>query len=136
MPRPPVRSQPSPAEVIIVLAAAVMLLFSFLDWANGTSTWGKGAFPLATLLPIYGVLMAAELIAEFAGANLPREIGGFTWPQVQLAFGLMAGLMAICFALTNITDKQAGLWFEVIGGLALAVGAVMLQRERGTETPW
>ncbi len=130
----PVRTQPTPGEVIIVLAAAAMLLFSFIAFADGVSSWGSGVFPLATLLPLYGILMAGALVAEFAGANLPRTVVGFSWPQLQLAFGLMAGVLAIGFALANIREKQAGLWLEVLGGLALAVGAVMLQRERRGET--
>ena len=40
--------------------------------------------------------------------------------------------MALGFVSTDITNKQIGLWMEVLGGLALAVGAVMLQRERHT----
>jgi hypothetical protein len=133
MPRP-VRPQPTPGEVIIVLAGAGTLLFSFIDWANGTNAWGKGAFPIATLVPIYGVLMAAQVVADLAGVDMPRDlVAGFTWPQLHVAFGLMAGLLSIAFVITNVTDKQAGLWLQVIGGLALAVGSVMLQHERRTD---
>jgi hypothetical protein len=134
MPRP-IRPQPTPGEVVIVLAGAATLLFSFVDWANGTNVWAKGVFPLATLVPIYGALMAAHIVTEFLDVNLPRVVVGFTWSQLQLAFGLMAGLLAICLAVTNQTDKQAGTWLELLGGLALATGAVMLQRERSSEVP-
>jgi hypothetical protein len=133
MPRP-VRPQPTPGEVIIVLAGAATLLFSFIDWANGTNAWGKGAFPLATIVPIYGALMAAQVVADLAGAEMPREVIGFTWPQLQVVFGVMAGLLSIAFVITNVSDKQAGLWLQVIGGLALAVGSVMLQRDRHPDT--
>jgi hypothetical protein len=34
--------------------------------------------------------------------------------------------------LTDYGDKQIGMWFEILGGIALVVGAVMLQRERNT----
>ena len=40
--------------------------------------------------------------------------------------------MAIGWLITDVTKKGAGLWLEVLGGLALAAGAVMMQRERHT----
>ncbi len=127
------RQQPTPGEIVIMAAGAVMLVFSFFNFASDTSAWGSGIFPVATLLALYGLIMAAQIaLTRFGGANLPSRILGFTWEQVHLALGIMAGLMALGFLLTDITDKQIGLWFEVLGGLALAVGAVMLQRERHT----
>jgi hypothetical protein len=132
MPRP-VRPQPAPGDVIIVLAAAATFVFSFFDWANDANAWGHNNFPIAALVPIYGLLMAGQIIADFVGADLPRDVAGLTWPRLHLALGVMAGLLAIGFAVLNVTDKQVGLWLEVLGGLALAVGAVVLHRDRRTE---
>jgi hypothetical protein len=127
------RQQPTPGEIVIMAAGAVMLVFSFFNFASDTSSWGSGIFPVATLLALYGLIMAAQIaLTRFGGAKMPNRLLGFTWEQVHLALGLMAGLMALGFLLTDISDKQVGLWFEVLGGLALAVGAVMLQRERHT----
>jgi len=79
------------------------------------------------------VIMALQIVlTKFANVSLPGQLAGFTWEQVQLAIGLMAGLLALGFLITDLPDKQVGLWFEVLGGIALAVGAVMLQRERHT----
>jgi hypothetical protein len=127
------RQQPTPGEIVIMAAGAVMLVFSFFNFASDTSAWGSGIFPVATLLVLYGVVMATQIaLTRFSGANLPKALLGFTWEQVHLALGIMAGLMALGFVSTDITNKQIGLWMEVLGGLALAVGAVMLQRERHT----
>jgi hypothetical protein len=127
------RQQPTPGEIVIMAAGAVMLVFSFFNFAADTSAWGKGLFPIATLLPIYGVVMALQIaLTRFANVKLPDQVFGFTWEQVHLALAIMAGLMALAFLITDTTDKQIGLWFEVLGGIALAVGAVMLQRERHT----
>ena len=127
------RQQPTPGEIVIMAAGAVMLVFSFFNFASDTSAWGSGIFPVATLLVLYGLVMAAQIaLTRFSGANLPSDLLGFTWEQVHLALGVMAGLMALAFLSTDITNKQIGLWIEVLGGLALAVGAVMLQRERHT----
>ena len=40
--------------------------------------------------------------------------------------------MALAWLIAGTGNKQVGLWFEVIGGLALAAGAFLLQRERHT----
>jgi hypothetical protein len=57
---------------------------------------------------------------------------GFTWEQIHLSLGSMAALMAIGWLLTDTGSKQIGQWFEILGGIALVVGAVLLQRERNT----
>ncbi len=45
------RQSPTPAEITIMAAGAVMLIFSFLHFAGNTSAWGSHLFPIATLLP-------------------------------------------------------------------------------------
>jgi len=127
------RQPPTPGEIVIMAAGAVMLIFSFLHFAGDTSAWGSHLFPIATLLPIYGVIMALQVaLTKFANVSLPDSILGLTWEQIHLALGLMAALMAIGWLLTDLGDKQIGMWFEILGGLALAVGAFLLQRERHT----
>ena len=127
------RQSPTPGEIVIMAAGGVMLVFSFLHFAGDTSAWGRGLFPIATLLPAYGVLMALQVaLTKFAGVKLPASVLGFTWEQVHLALGAMAALMAVGWLFTDYGDKQVGAWFEILGGIALVVGAVMLQRERNT----
>ena len=126
-------SQPTTSELTIMIAGAVMLVASFLDFAGDTSAWGQYLFPIATLLPLYGLIMAVQIaLTKFGGVNLPDRLVGFTWEQVHLVLGIMAGLMAIAWLITDTGDKQIGEWLEVLGGIALAVGAVMMQRERNT----
>lgn len=127
------RQSPTPGEIVIMAAGGAMLLFSFLHFAGDTSAWGRGLFPIATLLPAYGVLMALQVVlTKFAGVKLPASVLGFTWEQLHLVVGAMAALMAVGWLFTDYGDKQIGAWFEILGGIALVVGAVMLQRERNT----
>jgi hypothetical protein len=124
---------PTTSELTIMIAGAVMLVASFLDFSGDASAWGSGNFLIATLLPLYGVVMAAQIaLTKFASMNLPERVLGFTWEQVHLVLGLLAGLMAVGWLITDTGDKQIGLWLEILGGIALAVGAVMMQRERQT----
>jgi hypothetical protein len=124
---------PTPAELTILIAGAVMLVASFLTFALDTNAWGAYIFPVATLLPLYGVVMAAQIaLTKYANVKLPPSVVGFTWEQVHLALGLLAGFMALGWLITDLSKRGIGLWLEVLGGIALAVGAVMMQRERNT----
>jgi hypothetical protein len=124
---------PTPAELTILIAGAVMLVGSFFDFAGKTNAWGTYLFPLATLLPLYGTLMALEIgLTKFADVSLPDQIVGFTREQLHLVIGLLTGFMAIGWLITDIGSKGIGYWLEVLGGISIAAGAVVLQRERGT----
>jgi hypothetical protein len=127
------RQSPTPGEITIMAAGGVMLIFSFFHFAGNRSAWGSHLFPIATLLPLYGLVMALQIaLTKFASLNLPATVLGFTWEQVHLALGAMAALMALGWLVTDYGDKQIGMWFEILGGFALVVGAVLLQRERNT----
>ena len=77
--------------------------------------------------------MALQIgLTKFANVNFPQQVVGFTWEQVHLVLGLLAGFMAIGWLVTDIASKGFGYWLEVLGGIALAVGALILQRERNT----
>jgi hypothetical protein len=124
---------PTPGELTILVAGSVMFVASFLPFAGGNSAWGTYNFPLATLLPLYGVIMATHIaVTKYANVNLPPRVFGFTWEQIHLVLGLLAGFMAIGWFVTNVGTRGVGLWIEVMGGIALAAGAVNLQRERNT----
>ena len=123
----------TPGEITIMAAGAVMIIFSFVSFESDQSAWAKGLFPVATLLPLYGLVMGLQLaLTRFAPVRLPRSVLGFTWEQIHLALGAMAALMAIGWMFTDAPNKQIGMWFEILGGIALVVGAVLLQRERNT----
>ena len=126
-------SGPTPAELTIMIAGGVMFVASFLDFIGGSSTWDTYVFPVATLLPLYGVVMAAHIaVTKYAKVRLPPRVLGFTWEQLHLVLGFLAGLMAVGWFVTDVGKRGVGLWLEVIGGIALAFGAANLQRERNT----
>jgi len=125
------RVQPTTGEIVILVAGAVMLLASFLHFSAGRSSWSTPWFPIVTLLPVYGALMAAEIVVHrVINVRLPARVAGFTWDQMLLALGVMAALMAIAWMFTDTPAKQIGYWFEISGGIVLAVGASMTLRER------
>jgi hypothetical protein len=124
---------PTPGEITIMAAGGFMLISSLLHFVGGSNAWGQGAFPIATLLPLYGLAMAVQIVvAKYAPIDLPAAVLGFTWEQLHLALGAMAALMGVGWLLTNTGGKEIGQWFLILGSIALVVGAVLLQRERQT----
>jgi hypothetical protein len=124
--------QPTPGEIAIIAGGAVMLIASFLEFAGDTSAWGEGAFPIVTLIPLYGVVMALQVVlTKFAKMSLPERLVSFTWEQVHLVLGFFATLMAL-FWFVAADDTGAGLVLMFLGAVAALVGAVLLQKERST----
>jgi hypothetical protein len=71
-------------------------------------------------------------LTKYAKLRLPARVLGFTWEQVHLLLGLFALLMGIGWFATDGPDRAVGFWLLFLGSIALAVGALMLQRERNT----
>jgi hypothetical protein len=138
----------TPAEIVILAAGVVAFVFSFLPFYKAptvsvagitvhggasVSAWGRGLFPVATLIPIFGIIMAAQIaVAKWASVRLPEHVLGFTWEQIHVALGLFAALLAICYLIVDKggADFGFGFFLVLIGAIGLAVGAIMLQLER------
>jgi hypothetical protein len=125
-------SSATPGELTIMIAGAAVFVASFLPFVGDRSAWAGFFFPLSVLLPAYGLVMATQIaIAKFAKVRF-RPMLGFTWEQLHLVLGSLAAIMAVGWFVTDVGKRGAGLWIEVVGGIALAFGAVNLQRERNT----
>ena len=105
------------------------LIGSFLDFAGDINAWGKGAFPIVTLTPLYAVVAAVLVgLTLFANVKLPPNVLGFGWNQIYLVLGFFATLMALFWAVAA-DDTGAGLWVMLLGSIAVVVGAVLVERE-------
>ena len=122
--------QPSPGEWAMMGGAVVALLGSFLDISGDVSAWGRGAFPIVTLIPLYcvvaGVLVAGQ---RFGNVSLPDRLAGFGAGQLSLALGFFATLMSLCW-LIAADDTGAGLFLLLVGSAAVLVGAVLVARQQ------
>ena len=136
----------STAEIVIVIAGAVTLLGSFLEWIDfgdfgggGESAWGDGLFPTYTFVGIFGTVMALQIVlSKLANVQFPDRVMGFTWPQIHLVLGFFAALIAISFLIVDKSSGDTGIGFilSLIAAIGLMVGAVMMQNERrGTTSP-
>ncbi|MGZ8734752.1 MAG: hypothetical protein ACXW1M_06155 [Acidimicrobiia bacterium] len=125
------------AEIMIIAAGAVTVIGAFLPFwevplVGSTNAWGRLLFPVATLMPIFGLVMAAQVAAaRFGSVRFPERVLSFSWPQVHLALGLFAALLALCYLVVDkgVMSFGFGYWIVLLGCLGLATGAVMLERE-------
>lgn len=146
----------SPANMIIIIGGALMLIASFLAFnkysapsftfgnthIGGTKTftaWSSHYFLIATIPALLGILMAVQVaVATFAsGVTLPERVLGFTWTQIHLVLSIQALLMMLAFLIqdTGSIDKGIGLFLMLIAAAGLVVGAVMRMREQPAAPP-
>jgi hypothetical protein len=141
------RTNPTPGEITIMAAGALALIFSFFDFykspstsigrlsvgGGGVSAWGSGLFPVATLVPLFVVVMAVQVaLTRFGHVELPARVVSFTWEQIHLVLGFFATLFAIAWLIKKKSplDFGIGFWFILIASIAALVGAILLWRER------
>jgi hypothetical protein len=136
------RGKLTTGEIVIVASGAVALVFSFFPWytlgSNHIGAWGPTLFPLATLVPILGALMAVEvLVDKLSVVSLPARVGDFTWEQLHLVAAVGAAVIVVCYLLVNRAGLSLGFGFylDMLAAVGLVVGAVMIRRERGRRGP-
>ncbi len=156
-----VDNNPRPYEWVMMGSGVVMLLFSFFSWfslnvpdsggsTDSSSAWGGDLRPLATIIPLIGLLLAVLVVVRrFTGASLPETVLGLTWAQIYLAMGVLALITAIgllimdkvpdltfsgggeSIHLSVSVDPTIGFWFNLLGAVGLVVGGVLAMQEEG-----
>ena len=152
----------SPGNLVIIVAGALMLIASFLDFnkysSSGTtvtvggqtihvggsasvsySAWGSHEFLIATIPVLLGVIMAVHVaLVVFAhNVNLPERVLGFTWTQIHLVLAGQATLMMLAFLIrdTSPLGRGIGMYLMLIAAIALLVGAILRAREPQSSAP-
>jgi len=127
----------STANLVILVAGAVMLIASFLAFekfsfggvSKSFNAWSSGNFLIATIPALLGVVMAAQVALETYApqVSLPDRVLGFTWTQVHVILGLQATIMMLAFLVQNVSpfERGIGLFLMLAAAIALLVGAVM-----------
>jgi hypothetical protein len=134
----------SAANLLILVAGAVMLIASFLpfyklsfgSFSKSFNAWSHGNFLIATIPALLGVVMALHVALETYApqVSLPDRVLGFTWTQVHLILALQATIMMLAFLVRNVSpfERGIGLFLMLISAIALLVGAGMrMQQEPG-----
>lgn len=137
------KNQPTPSTWTILGGAFAVLIGSFLDFwefnnpfgggSVGYSAWSGDLFFPVTIIPVLcGVAMALHVaLTTFADTRVPGDVYGLGWNQVHLALGFQAAVMMLAFLIQDKlgADIAIGFWLMLLGSIALAVGAVLRQRE-------
>jgi hypothetical protein len=129
---------PTPAEITVLAGAGVVLIFSFLSFyevsfgsaSESTNAWGKGLFPLATLIVLFAVAAGALVGLALAGVKVPDRIATFSRSQLLLVCGAFATVQSLAFLVVDrgIADLGFGFYFMLFGSVAVLVGAIMIFR--------
>ncbi len=148
-------NNPRPYELAIMIGGAVTLVFSFFTWFEYSATdsfgggsdasvlaspsaWGSGLFPLATLVPLFGLLMAVGVaLTRFTSVEIPESIAGFGRTQIHLLLsGYMVILTVAFFFYTSGVEEegtsvspQFGYFLSLLGAIAVLVGSILEYRE-------
>ena len=131
----------STANLVILIAGAVMLIASFLafnkfsigPFSRSFSAWSSHYFLIATIPALIGIVMAAQVaVVGFAsGVKLPEKVLGLSWTQIHLVLGFQATIMMLAFLVqdTGGYDKGIGLYLMLLAAIALLVGAILRAQE-------
>jgi hypothetical protein len=133
-------NQPTPGELVGIGAGVVLLVGSFLPFysldvagfrSEDLSAWSNdlNLFPLTTLVVLLGVATAARLaVARFGSAP---DAAWMRWGEYDLVLGVLAAITVLAYMFRDLGpyDSGIGAWLVLVGALALAVSAVMRNRE-------
>ena len=148
------------SDIVILASAVVLLIASFLTWID----FGSPRFPISqqALLQlgvdiprgtenawdhfpgfvyplIAGVIAGVQVVMEKVRPQMPGDVAGFSWTQIDLLLGIWAllSVIAVAFEDFGYGDKGIGLWLTLIAAAGLLVGAILRLREpaRATAEP-
>jgi hypothetical protein len=143
----------TPGNIVILVAGAVILIGSFLDFykaktitvagftlrAGGGNAWSTGAFLIVTLPALLGLIMAVHVaVSTFAtGVRFPDRVLGLTWDQIHLVLGFQAAVMMLAYLIRSHSgvDFGTGFWLMFLAAIALLVGAIMRTRDAAGAPP-
>src|SRR6266581_2674968 len=135
-------------EKIIVPAALVLFIDSFLHWysANSCATvlgqtfcgggsangWAAPGSIWSIVAVLIGLVMAAIIVvSRFTSMKMPALPEGLTWGRIQSGLAAAAVLFIIIKFLNDFGDLAIGFFIGIICVAALAAGAGLLFQAEG-----
>jgi hypothetical protein len=140
------RAKPTPANIVILAAGALMLLGSFLAFyelrapslrlgdvriggTESATVWEFGFFSLPTLAVWFGVVMAGHvaLTTFVPGVRVPPRVLGLSWEQIHLALGFQSAVFMGAYLIRDksILDFGLGFYLMFLAAIGLVVGAIL-----------
>jgi len=124
---------------IIVVAAIVLFIDSFLDWYSvsvgigdfkvsaSASGWDAPGAIWSILAVLIGLAMGGVTVARalMAPGTIPDNISGFTWPKIMLGAGGVAALFILIKLINESSHLAFGFYIGIICVAALCAGAFL-----------
>jgi len=123
---------------IIVIAAIVLLIDSFLDWYSvsasfgdikvsaSASGWDAPGAIWSILAVLIGLAMGGVVVVRaLSPGTIPDNISGFTWPKILLGAAGVAALFLVIKLLNHSGDIAFGFFIGIICVAALCAGAFL-----------
>ena len=128
-------------EKVIVAAAAVLLLDSFLPWYSvdlgplgsySKNGWGAPDSGFSMLAILIGVAMGTLVVLHrLEVVKLPDKAGPLAWGAVQAIAGGVAFLLVAAKWMGNTDYTSFGLYLGLLCTAGLAAGGVLMAKEQG-----
>lgn len=141
------RPGPTPAAIVAAAAGTIMVLGSAFAWitidvldASYTAwTTDFGFFPVATFVPLAGLVTAAVVGARFLlGDRFPGDPAAVAYGQLALAVAALLLALGYLFMEREGAELGAGYWLNLFGAMGLLTAAVLellARRSAGPRPP-
>ncbi len=136
-------------EKIIVPAAVLLLIDSFLPWYHASvslgvlgsvsisrSGWQSPGALWSILAMVLGLVMAATIVvSRFTTMKMPALPAGVTWARVQLGLGVAAAVFVLLKIVNESSSMSYGFFIGIICVAALVAGGGLLFQTEREGTP-
>lgn len=148
-------------DKVILIAGVALFIVGFLPWYHvGGGNVNVGGFTVVSVPSVdrngwqspgalwsiiailIGLAMAGLIGVRELGkpGTLPADIGGFSWPKIQLGAAVVAAVVVLLKLLNEHSSLGFGFYLGIVAVAALVVGAFLgFQQERSgaptTQTP-
>lgn len=136
-------------ERVVVIAAIVLLIDSFLPWYRysikigdlgmGVSYngWGYPSGFMSMLAILLGIAMGVQIVLNRLGVvEFPEKLGSMTWGRAHTIAGVIAFLLVLIKLISNTDFTAFGIYIGLLSTAALGIGGFLMTRdETAGDTP-
>lgn len=125
-------------EKIIIIAAVVLFIDGFLPWYSidlgpvdfTRNGWQSPGAIWSILAVLVGLAMGGLVVVKgLTEAEVPDNVGGFSWPKILLGGGVAALVFVLIKLLNESSYLGFGFYLGIICAAALAAGGFLMFRE-------
>lgn len=97
------------------------------------NAWGKGLFPLASFVALFGVVLAIlSAVRAFGNVKVPERILTLDVKQQGFVLAFACVTIMLGYLVADTPDKGVGFWLSIMATFALIVGSIMDLADSGS----